>query len=141
MPESNFAFSETNKKRIYNAVAEEMNRRGFESIQDADLIIKIQGGTSREIENRRPTFYDPYGYGYGYGYPYSYYRDPWMFDDISRKTTMLIIDILDAESKQLLWQGTGYGVLSEKPEQVEANLRRAIADIFSQFPVDPQPGK
>jgi len=138
MPESNFAFSETNKKRIYDAVAEEMDRRGFVSIQDADLIIRIQGGTSREIENRRPTYYSPYDYGY-YGYPYYPYRDPWMYDDISRKSTMLIIDVLDAGTKQLIWQGTGYGVLSDKPEMVAANLRQAIADIFSEFPVQPQP--
>lgn len=138
MPESNFAFSDLNKKRIYDAVAAEMNRRGYVSIQDADLIIKIQGGTSQEIENRQPNYYYPYNYGY-YGYPYSWSRDPWMYDDISRKTTMIIIDVLDAENKQLLWQGTGYGVLSDKPEMVEVNLRKAIADIFSQFPVQPQP--
>jgi hypothetical protein len=140
MPESNFAFSDTNKKRIFDAVAEEMNRRGFNSIQDADLIIKVQGGTSREIEDRRPTYYSPYDYGY-YGYPYSHYRDPWMYDDISKKTTMIIVDILDAESKQLLWQGTGHGVLSDKPQLVEANLRQAISDIFSEFPVHSQPGQ
>ncbi|MBR9998831.1 MAG: DUF4136 domain-containing protein [Cyclobacteriaceae bacterium] len=139
LPASNFSFSDKNKKRIYDSVAEEMNRRGYKSIQQADLIIKIQGGTSHEIENRRPTYYDPYSnYGY-YGYPYSWSRDPWMYDDISKKTTMLIIDVLDAGSKQLLWQGTGYGVLSDKAEMVEINLRQAIADIFSQFPVQPQP--
>jgi len=139
MPASNFSFSDKNKKRIYDAVAEEMGRRGYVSIQDADLIIKIQGGTSQEIENRQPTYYYPYNYGYYGGYPYSWSRDPWMYDDISKKTTMIIIDILDAGNKQLLWQGTGYGVLSEKTELVEVNLRKAITDIFSQFPVQPQP--
>jgi hypothetical protein len=142
MPASNFSFSDLNKKRIYDAVAEEMNRRGYVSIQDADLIIKIEGGTSQEIENRQPMYYDPYAYNYGYyGYPYYWARDPWMYDDISKKTTMIIIDVLDAGNKQLLWQGTGYGVLSDKPELVEVNLRKAIADIFSQFPVQPQPTK
>jgi len=136
MPASNFSFSDNNKKRIYDAVAEEMKKRGFVSIQDSDLIIKIQGGTSQEIENKSPTYYYPYNYGY-YGYPYYWARDPWMYDDISKKTTMIIIDVLDAENKQLLWQGTGYGVLSEKPDLVEINLRKAIADIFSQFPVQP----
>jgi hypothetical protein len=140
MPASNFSFSDKNKKRIYDAVAGEMNKRGFVSIQDADLIIKIQGGTSQEIENRRPTYFYPYDYGYYGGYPYYWSRDPWMNDDISKKTTMLIIDILDADNKQLLWQGTGYGVLSDKPELVEVNLRKAIADIFLEFPVQPQPG-
>lgn len=138
MPASNFSFSDKNKKRIYDAVAEEMSRRGYISIQDADLIIKIEGGTSQEIENKQSNYYYPYNYGY-YGYPYYWTRDPWMYDDISKKTTMLIIDILDANNKELLWQGTGYGVLSDKPELVEVNLRKAIADIFSQFPVQPQP--
>ncbi len=140
MPASNFSFSDKNKKRIFDAVAEEMGRRGYVSVQGADLIIKIQGGTSQEIENRQPTYYDPYAYNYGYyGYPYYWSRDPWMYDDISKKTTMIIIDVLDADNKQLLWQGTGYGVLSDKAELVEVNLRKAIADIFSQFPVQPQP--
>ncbi len=136
MPPSNFSFSDNNKKRIYDAVAEEMKKRGFVSIQDSDLIIKIQGGTSQEIENKRPTYNYPYNYGY-YGYPYYWARDPWMYDDISKKTTMIIIDILDAGNRQLLWQGTGYGVLSEKADLVEINLRKAIADIFTQFPVQP----
>lgn len=43
MPESNFAFSDNNKKIIYDAVAGEMKKRGFTSIQKSDLIIKIQG--------------------------------------------------------------------------------------------------
>jgi hypothetical protein len=138
MPEANFSFSETNKKRIYDAVAREFKKRGFISIQEADLIIKIQGGTSQEIENKSPTYY-PYNYGY-YGYPYYWYRDPWLYDDISKKTTMIIIDVLDADSQKLLWQGTGYGVLSEKPEKVEEDIGKAIAKIFSEFPLSPQPG-
>ncbi len=137
MPESNFAFSETNKKRIFDAVAGELKKRGYTSIQDADLIVKIQGGTSQEVEDRS-SYYDRYGrYGYG-GYPYYWYRDPWLYDDLSKKTTMIIIDVLDAGSKKLLWQGTGYGVLTEKPERVGQDLKKAIADIFSQFPLEPR---
>jgi len=137
MPASNFAFSDNNKKRLFEAVADEMIKRGFTSDHDADLIIKIQGGTSHEIEDREPYYgYNDYYNRYYYGgyYPYSWSRDPWMYDDISKKNTIIIIDIMDAESDKLLWQGTGSGVLSSKPEMVEANLRQAVADIFMQFP-------
>jgi len=138
MPASNFAFSDTNKRRLFDAVADEMIKRGFTSKQDADMIIKIQGGTSREIEDKEPyggynDYYNRYYYG-GY-YPYSWGRDPWMYDDISKKTTIIIIDVLDAKTDKLLWQGTGSGVLSDKAEMVESNLRQAVADIFLQFPV------
>ena len=136
MPASNFAFSDTNKKRIFEAIAEEMKIRSFSSQQDADLIIKVQGGTSQEIEKKSPTFYDPY---YNrYNTPYYWARDPYLYDDLSKKTTMIIVDVYDAESDRLLWQGTGSGVLSEKQDQVESSLRKAIADIFMQFPVAPR---
>jgi hypothetical protein len=137
MPEANFAFSDTNKRRLFDAVAEEMIKRGFSSKQEADLIIKIQGGTTYEIEDKEPY----YGYNdyynrnyYGGYYPYSWSRDSRLYDDISKKTTIIIIDVMDADTDKLLWQGTGSGVLSEKEEMVEANLRRAVADIFLQFP-------
>ncbi len=135
MPEANFAFSDTNKKHIFDAIAYEMKIRGFKSNQEADLMIKIQGGTSREVENKSPSYY-PYDYGY-YGYPYYWHRNPWLNDDISKKTTMIIIDVLDAETQKLLWHGTGNGVLSEKPGTVEEDIKRAVAQIFSEFPVQP----
>ena len=137
MPSSNFAFSDTNKKRLFDAVADEMIKRGYTSTQEADLIIKIQGGTSHEVENREPYYgYNDYYNRYYYGgyYPYSWSRDPWMYDDISKKTTIIIIDVMDAESEKLLWQGTGSGVLSDKADMVELNLRRAVSDIFLEFP-------
>jgi hypothetical protein len=138
MPAVNFAFSDTNKKRLFDAVADEMLKRGFTSTHDADLIIKIQGGTSHEIENKAPTYWDNNYYNryyYGGYYPYSWSRDPWMYDDISKKITIIIIDLMDAGSDKLLWQGTGSGVLSDKPEMVEMNLRKAVSDIFLEFPV------
>jgi hypothetical protein len=138
MPAANFAFSDKNKKRLFDAVADEMIKRGFTSKQDSDLIIRIQGGTSREIENREPYYgYNDYYNRYYYGgyYPYSWSRDPWMYDDISKKITIIIVDVMDAKNDRLLWQGTGSGVLSEKPELVELNLIKAVNDIFLQFPV------
>jgi len=135
MPASNFAFSDNNKKRIFDAVAEEMIQRGYSSTQQADLIIKIQGGTSHEIENNKPQYpYNNYYNNYYGGYSNYYNRDPWMYDDLSKKTTMIIIDIIDPETSTLLWQGTGSGVLSDKEALVEQNLRKAISDIFLQFP-------
>ena len=46
---SNFAFEESDKKVIFDAVADEMKLRGYNSIQDADLIIKIQGEHTKPI--------------------------------------------------------------------------------------------
>jgi Domain of unknown function (DUF4136) len=142
MPESNFSFSDNNKKIIFDAVAREMKMRGFTSIQQSALIIKVQGGTSRQVENNtRNYYYDPvYGYNTFFGNPYYWSNDPWMNDDISRKRTTIIIDAIDAQSKKLIWEGVGTGVLGDKPEQVEQRIKDAITQIFSKFPIPAKSG-
>jgi len=138
MPAHNFAFSTENKKRIFDAAANEMQLRGYSSHQEAQLIIKIQGGTSKDVESSADQRYYNYsGYNSYYRNPYYGYNDPWLKDDISKKSTTIIVDVLDAGTKKLLWQGVGTGVLSEKEEDVEAMLHKAISDIFSESPVQP----
>ncbi len=137
MPESNFSFSDKNKKIIFDDVASELKSRGFTSIQQSDLIIKIQGGTSRQLESSSSNYnYDPiYGYNTFLGSPYYWANDPWMDDDISKKRTTIITDASDAQSKKLIWEGVGTGVLGDKPAQVEQSIKDAITDIFSKFPI------
>ena len=60
LPASNFSFDEEAKKVIYDAVADEMKARGYKSIQAADLVIKIQGGTKSSVEIRSDNRYYPY---------------------------------------------------------------------------------
>lgn len=142
MPASNFAFSDKNKKIIYDAVAAELKTRGFTSIQQSDLIIKIQGGTSQQIKNQpRNSYYDPiYGYNSTYGNPYYWSNNPWMNDDISKKSTSIIIDVLNAHNRKLMWEGVGTGVLGDRPEQVENRIREAIIQIFAKFPIQKKEG-
>lgn len=137
MPESNFAFSDNNKKLIFDVIAGEMKSRGFVSIQEADLIVKIQGGTSTKTENQpRNYYYDPItSYYTYYGNPYYGYNDPWLYDDISKKITTLIIDVIDAHTKKLLWEGVGTGMIGDNSKEVEDRIRQAIHDIFLKFPV------
>ncbi len=141
MPLSNFSFTDNNKKIIYDAVANQMKIRGFTSIQESDLIIKVQGGTSRESTDKSmDNYYDPV---FGNFTPYmgSWYNDPWLYDDISKKTTTLIIDVLDARTRKLLWEGVGTGVLGDKPSQVEQRIRGAVTEIFTKFPIPPKSSK
>jgi hypothetical protein len=144
VPEANFSFSDKNKKIIFNAVAAEMKKRGFTSTQEADLIIKIEGGTSREGGNKsKNNYYDPMYSPYTsfYGNPYYGGSDPWRKDDISKKVTTIIINILDEKSKKLIWEGVGTGVLGDNTEEVESRINEAIKNIFTQFPVPDPSGK
>jgi len=50
----------------------------------------------------------------------------------------LVVDVLDAASKQLLWRGSVSDSVSDKPEKNEKKLNEAVAKLFRQFPPAPR---
>lgn len=141
IPVSNFSFSKENQKVLFDAIAGTMAEKGYTSRQDADVVIKVQGGTRlvQEQRDNRTVFNDPFmrGYPYGgrysYGYPYypAYDRQ---FQDISSKETTIIIDVLDAKNESLIWQGSGTGVIGKKEAEVPQKLAEAVRNIMQKYP-------
>jgi hypothetical protein len=50
------------------------------------------------------------------------------------KEGTLVIDMYDAKTKQLIWQGSAEGTLSDKADKNEKNLNKAVAKMFKNFP-------
>lgn len=46
----------------------------------------------------------------------------------------LILDMYDAQTKQLLWRGTSEDTLSDKPQKNENKLDKAVEKMFKNFP-------
>ena len=135
MPASNFAFEGEDKRILFDAVGDELIARGYKSIQDADLMIKIQGGTKSTIEIKNDDRYYPYDYNsYNY-YRYGRYND--FYDrprDQSKKESVIIIDIIDIEKDKIVWQGVGIGTLKKNEGLNEIQIREAITNIFMEYP-------
>jgi len=118
------------------SVTDEMERRGFEYAENPDLLVNFYIHTKEKVRSRTtPTM----GGGY-YGYRDPYY-DQWggyetRVDQYTEGT--LNIDMVDAEQKALVWEGSVSGRITE---EVQRNLGReiskAVVDIFTAFPVPP----
>jgi len=135
MPASNFSFEEHDKIIIYQAIADEMKSRGYRSVQDADIMIKIQGGTksSIEIQNDDRFINDPYSM---YGYDrYGRYNglDNRQFDE-SKKDASIIIDLIDIKTNKVVWHGVGAGSLGKNERLTEIQIRETITNIFMEYP-------
>lgn len=130
LPKSNFSFSEENKKIIFDAVADEFKNMGYSSHQKAALLVKVQGGTVTERETRERYAQSPY-YGRGMYYYPSFNN---FYQDISGKKTTIIIDVIDAATDKILWQGVATGEMGKKPEEVEDKLKVAVHEIIKEFP-------
>lgn len=113
-------------QRVMTTTDQVLASKGFAktAASQASFLVAIQTGTQEEHE------YSTYGTG------------GWRFGGMTTTTEQtydegtLILDILDAQKKQLIWRGSANGVLdpgasvSEKTE----NVQKAVSKILDDFP-------
>lgn len=113
-----------NTKRIKAAIASEMEGRGYVlSSENPDLLVNFNIVLEEKTEYR--TVPNTMGYRYWMGRddvrPYKY------------KEGTLIIDLVDQDEKQLVWQGYSSGIMKEKARAIEESIRASISLIFSEY--------
>lgn len=131
--------NDIDEQRLKDGVTRELEARGWkkvEGIGDAmvgfHVIVEQKTGT---------TAYTNYygGMGYGYGFGYGYYGAPGMSSTTVQQYDYLvgtvIIDIFDAETKKLAWEGVANGEIEENRKNREDNIRKDMSRMFVDFPV------
>ena len=130
------------KKRIMNSVDQELTAKGYVLAEsgDPDFVVIIHAGV-KERAQATTTGYGGYGYGaYGYG---RYGSGSWgaggvMDTHVSYyDEATLVVDIADFVNKELVWRGTGTGVLSTKErtqEEAQQDADETILKIMQDFP-------
>ncbi len=132
--------SDLNKNRIIKAIKADMLRKGFtESKANPDLLINIT--TILEDKKSVVAQTDYYGYGgyyrpYRWGGAYAGFAPPAMttFNVYEYKDGSLIIDIIDAAKKQLVWQGTGNKEIDKPSSDPDTTINEAVTKIMEGFP-------
>ncbi|MET0533058.1 MAG: DUF4136 domain-containing protein, partial [Steroidobacter sp.] len=117
-----------------------MDARGSKySEERPDLLVNFFTNT-RERTETRPRAGASLGYGY-YGYRYGLYNAWPLYDDdrtVTYKIGTLNIDIVDAEKKQLVWEGVAEGRVSdESMENPKATINGVVTELMRQYPGRP----
>ncbi len=134
--------SDLDKKRILRAIDSELSSRGYIKSKDPDLLVSIF-----TKESERVDVYNNLGWGWGWGWgPGWGYWNPWLWggpgwggNSISTRTEgSLYIDLIDASTKELVWQGKGVGTLNNTRniEKKEARIREFVTQILERYPPD-----
>lgn len=117
--------SDLDKKRILRAIESELLARGYVKSEDPDLLISIF-----TKERERVDVYNNFGWGWGWN-PY------WgmNYSNVSSRTEgTLYIDLIDADKKELVWQGKGSGYLTNRTEKKQERINEFVKEILSKFP-------
>ncbi len=119
--------SDLDKKRILYAIDEVMATKGFTKSENPDVLVSIF-----TKERERVDVYNNVGWGWGWGW------NPWWGMGYSNVSTspegILFIDIIDANTKELVWQGEGSGYLTKNTEKKEERIKEFVSKILEQYP-------
>ncbi|HKA37005.1 MAG TPA: DUF4136 domain-containing protein [Thermoanaerobaculia bacterium] len=118
-------------RRIETAVTAELAKKGMtRNTSNPDFWVAVHGRMSKQTQINT---YDT-GWGYGYGWRYGGGMSTSTVTEVPVGT--LIVDIVDAGKKDLVWRGTASDTLNPEasPEKKEANLQEAMAKLLANFP-------
>lgn len=130
--------SDLDKKRILVAIDAELSSRGLTKNKQPDMLVSIF-----TKENERVDVYNN-SFGFGWGWGWGFYN-PWFWGpygnfggtNISTRTEgALYIDIIDAKTKELVWQGKGTGIVGSSKDiaKKEERIREFVSQILREYP-------
>ena len=127
--------SDLDKKRILRAIEVELTSKNLQKSNTPNLLVSI---FTKEKE-RVDVYQNQFGFGWGW--------NPWwgfgnMNPTVSRTTEgVLFIDLIDAATKELVWQGKATAKLlpHKSVAKREARIQDIVREIFKQFPPEVKP--
>ncbi len=142
--------SDLDKKRILKAIETEMANRGFTKSQNPDVLVSIFTKEREQVDIYNNNFgwgWGGFGWGgWGWGGFGGWGWNPWIWGpgwggawgpNVSTRTEgSLYIDLIDANDKELVWQGRGVGTLNniKNIDKKEERIRKFVSEILSEYP-------
>lgn len=118
------------ESRVRNAVDEVLAAKGYRKKESGKRDFLV--GYHAAIRTRMDVYSmnDYYGYRYGWG---------WRSTDFhvyQYEVGSLILDVVDGETKNLLWRGSAQAKVDRRatPEQREERIREAVGKLLERFP-------
>lgn len=122
--------SDLDKKRILKAVEAELAIKGYVKSDNPELLVNIFTDSQQNVNVN--NYYGGWGYR-----PWGW--NPWMYGPGYSSVTVnsegvLYIDILEAQKKELIWQGKGTGYLTSNRNKKEEKIKEFAQKILSELP-------
>ena len=121
------------ERRVLTEIDEEIASKGWKKVSEseANIIVVLHGAT--DTKRSASTFYSGGMGGYGYrGYGGGMGSSQTVVNEY--KVGMLVVDMFEAKSKNLVFRGTAEDELSDNPDKNKKRLEKASQKMFKNFP-------
>ncbi len=126
------AVSELDKKRILRAIDAQMQAKGFTKSDNPDMIVSFFTDSQERVD-----VYNNVGFGWG-GWGWGGVGMGWGNNVNRTMEGVLFIDLIDAQNKELIWQGVGRAALKTSPEDKVERTNLMVQEILEQYPPMPK---
>ncbi|MCB4809603.1 DUF4136 domain-containing protein [Tamlana sp. 62-3] len=125
--------SDLDKRRILRAIEAELLAKGFTKSENPDLLVSLFTKSNQRVDVYNNAWgngaWGPWG-GFGPGWGWGWNQPT---TSVSTEGT-LFIDLIDANKKELIWQGMGTGYLSRNVEKKEERIKEFVSEIMQKYP-------
>lgn len=124
--------NDIDKDRVLNELSKQLQQKGLTSAENPDLIINVKANHKKvtDIQTTRPYgmwgWGGPWGWGGGFGM-----GSTWTSN---YNQGGLVIDMIDAQTQKLVWQGIGNGISVDAPRTKQKQIPEIVADIMANYP-------
>jgi len=143
----NVEISDLDKRRILKAIESELEAKGFTKSNNPDILVNIFTKAREKVN----VYNNNWGWGGGFGWggfgwggfgwggfgPWGWGGAGFDNNNITRSTEgTLFIDLIDADKKELAWQGQGTGnlITSGNVAKKEARINEFVTEIMTKYP-------
>ena len=122
--------NDLDKKRILQDIDDNLTRKGLSKSQDAGLLVHVFTKEEKEVD----IFQNNFGWGWGWS---PWWNGGFFGPSVSTRTEgQLYINLVDAQTNKLIWQGKGTAQLypKDKIEKKQARIQKIVDEILAQYP-------
>jgi hypothetical protein len=116
-------------ERIAGDIEEALAAKGLKRVASGGDLLVSYGVAVKEVP-QFTTFYDGPGWGWGWGWPGGFATTT--VQTIYEGT--LVLNMVDARRKQLVFQGTSTETISSRPAKNTRKMAKAVNEIFEKYP-------
>lgn len=122
--------NDIDKDRVLNEVSKQLQTKGMSVSESPDLIVNVKANHKQiqDIQSSRP--YGMYGWGGPFGWGVGMQRT-WTQN---YNQGALIVDLIDARTQKLVWQGIGSGISVDSPKSKQKQIPEIVTEIMANYP-------
>jgi hypothetical protein len=126
---------------IAGTIEEEFTKRGLKKVdENPDIYVEMYGAVDSDLS---VTYFNPLYGGTGVIPPFDNTFVMWGYlpggtTSVQVHKGQLVVDVLSAKQKKLIWRGQATDKLSDQKKKLQSQVHQAVDKMFKQYPVKPK---